>query len=374
MAVPVQVKTIMRWMEAWAPAAMAEPDDKIGLQIGSPDAPVTTVAVALDVTEAVVEEAAARGAELIVAHHPVIFRPLAAVRTDRPDGRLVAKLLTTGISVYAAHTNLDVAPGGVNDMLADALGLAETAPLKTTYVETLYKLVMYVPKERLDAVRDAAFAAGAGRIGRYGRCGFVSDGEGTFLPDEGTNPYVGEPGREERVAEARFETIVPASRRDAVVRAAIAAHPYEEPAYDVFRLEPPIGRAYGLGRVGRLHAPMALRDFAEHAKRALGVPALRFVGDPAKPVRRIAVLGGSGRSYVKHAIASGADAFVTGDLDHHTAHDALAAGLALVDPGHHIEQIMKAGVAARLNRVAAEEGAAVTAYASSVPTEPFSFL
>jgi len=369
----VDVRTVVGWMESWAPPALAEPDDKIGLQIGSMKTKVDRVAVALDVTEAVVDEAIARGAGLIVAHHPIIFRPLAAIRTDRADGKLIRKLLTHDIAVYASHTNLDVAVGGVNDLLADALGLTATKPLKKSVVETLYKLVTYVPPSHADAVREAVFAAGAGHIGKYSHCGFTIEGTGTFLPEEGAAPFAGEPGRLESAAELRFETIVPESRKADAVKALLAAHPYEEVAYDVFKLELS-GTALGLGRVGTLASPTTLQAFAERAKAAFGVPALRYVGAPEKPVRRVAVLGGSGRSYVKHAVAAGADVFVTGDLDHHTAHDALAAGLALVDPGHHIEQIMKAAVAARLNAHAAERGWDVEAFASSGSTEPFVFL
>ncbi|TLS50358.1 Nif3-like dinuclear metal center hexameric protein [Paenibacillus antri] len=369
----VDVRQVVYWMESWAPPALAEPDDKIGLQIGSLKNKIERVAVALDVTDAVVDEAIARGAGLIIAHHPIIFRPLAAIRTDRADGKLIKKLLANDVSVYASHTNLDVATGGVNDLLADALGLTSTKPLKTSVVETLYKLVAYVPHSHADRVREAVFAAGAGQIGKYSHCGFSAEGTGTFLPEEGAAPYLGEPGRLETASELRFETIVPERRKAAAVKALLAAHPYEEVAYDLFRLELP-GEPFGLGRVGSLPSPTTLKAFAERAKTAFGVPALRFVGDPDKVVRKVAVLGGSGRSYVKHAISAGADAFVTGDLDHHTAHDALAAGIALIDPGHHIEQIMKAAVAARLNAHAAAQGWDVEAYASAGSTEPFVFL
>ncbi len=369
----VDVRSVVQWMESWAPTSFAEEGDKVGLQIGSMRSPVHRVAVALDVTEAVADEAIERGASLIIAHHPIIFRPLAALRTDRPDGRLIAKLVKHDISVYASHTNLDVAVGGVNDLLAQALGLTATRPLKTSVSETLYKLVTYVPPSHVDAVRDAVFAAGAGRIGKYSHCGFTSGGTGTFLPGEGAQPFLGEPGKLESASEQRFETVVPESRKAAAVKALLAAHPYEEVAYDVFRLELE-GAAYGLGRVGTLEAPMTLQAFAESAKAAFGVPALRIAGDPSRTVKKVAVLGGSGRSYVKHAIAAGADVFVTGDLDHHTAHDAIAAGLALVDPGHHIEQIMKAAVAGRLNEHASKAGWEIEAFASTGSTEPFVFL
>ena len=369
----VDVRRVVEWMESWAPTSLAEEGDKVGLQIGSMQGKVERAAVALDVTEAVVDEAIRRGAGLIIAHHPILFRPLSAIRTDRADGRLLAKLIKHDIAVYASHTNLDVATGGVNDLLAAALGLTATKPLKTSFSETLYKLVAYVPASHADEVREAVFAAGAGHIGNYSHCGFTVDGTGTFLPEDGANPFAGERGRLETASEVRFETVVPERRKAAAVKALLAAHPYEEVAYDVFRLELP-GEAFGLGRVGTLAEPTTLQSFAEFAKTAFGVPALRIAGDPSRSVRKVAVLGGSGRSYVKHAIAAGADVFVTGDLDHHTAHDAIAAGLALVDPGHHIEQVMKGAVAARLNAHATEQGWNLEAYPASGSTEPFVFL
>lgn len=368
----VTVGQIVKWMDEWAPPSLAEPDDKIGLLIGSMSESVTRVAVALDVTEQVADEAIERGAQLIIAHHPIIFRPLRAIRTDRADGRLMKKLLQHNIAVFAAHTNLDVAAGGVNDLLADAIGIRNAAPLHVSVREELYKLVVYIPRTHLDAVREAVFTAGAGHIGQYSHCGFSAEGVGTFLPQEGAKPFLGEAGRLEEAQEFRFETIVPAGRKEAVIRAMREAHPYEEVAYDVYRLALD-GNALGLGRVGKLAAEMTLSEFADHVKKALGVPALRFVGDKQKKVRKAAVLGGSGRSFLKHAIAAGADVFVTGDLDHHTAHDALAAGLAMVDPGHHVEQVMKQGVADRLNAYSVSAGWNITAYASERPTEPFTF-
>jgi len=368
-----KVRDVVRWMEEWAPPALAEPDDKIGLQVGSMSQEVTRICVALDVTEAVVDEAIAQGAEMIVAHHPMIFRPLKAIRTDHPEGRIMQKLLKAEIAVFAAHTNLDTAEGGVNDMLAGALGLRNCVPLRKGWSETLYKVIVYTPHSHADQVSAAMFEAGAGHIGKYSHCGFTVPGEGTFLPGEDAKPFLGVAGRVERAEEARFETVVPASRKDAVLAAMKKAHPYEEVAYDVYRLEVP-GSQYGLGRIGTLPAPVTLREFAEQVKLAFGLSGIRYVGDGESKVRRVAVLGGSGRSYVRDALSGGADVFVTGDLDHHTSLDAWAAGLSLIDAGHHIEQIMKKGVAERLNERITREGIAAEAYASPLSTDPFTFL
>jgi dinuclear metal center YbgI/SA1388 family protein len=371
----VRVKDVVKLMEELAPPYMAEQDDPIGLQVGDPKREVNRICVALDVTEEVVDECIREGAEMIVAHHPIIYRPLKALRADRPEGRLMEKLVKNDISVYAAHTNLDTAEGGVNDMMARAIGITECRPLLSSYSERLYKLVVFVPSTHAEAVSEAMFAAGAGQIGNYSRCSFTVQGTGTFMPEAGTNPYIGEQGKLERVAETRVETIVPDNKRQQAVDAMLRAHPYEEVAYDLYAVELK-GKAFGLGRIGKLADEMTLEEFAGNVKHAFAVPALRVVGNLDRKVRKIAVLGGSGRSFLRHALSAGADVFVTGDIDHHTAHDALAAGLAIVDPGHHAEQIMKRGVADYLNErlAAAADNHGARAYASTISTEPFLFL
>ncbi len=363
-------ETVIQLMERLAPKHYAEPDDKIGLQIGSVRKEISKVLVALDVTPEVVSEAAAIGAELIIAHHAVIYRPLAHLQTDTPAGALAAELLRRDIAVYVAHTNLDSADGGMNDWMAEALGLSGREVLREAYTDKLYKLAVFVPKDHQDAVRNAMFAAGAGWIGQYSHCSFNVEGTGTFLPREGSDPYIGQQGKMERVTEVRVETIVPQSARKAVIAAMLKAHPYEEVAYDLYALDLK-GRAFGLGRVGKLPQPESLDDFAERVKGAFEVPFVRVVGDGGKPIRKVAVLGGSGSRFIRNAMFAGADVLVTGDIDYHTAHDAAAAGLALVDPGHNAEKIMKVKVAEWLQSRLEEAGYETRAVASQVNTEPF---
>lgn len=363
-------ETVIQMMERLAPKHYAEPDDKIGLQVGSLRKEITTVLVALDVTPEVVEEAARIGAELIIAHHAVIYRPLAHLQTDTPAGALAAELLRRDIAVYVAHTNLDSAEGGMNDWMAEALGLNNLQVLREAYTDKLYKLAVFVPKDHQEAVRDAMFAAGAGWIGNYSHCSFNVEGIGTFLPREGSDPYIGKQGKLEKAEEVRIETVVPQSVRKAVVAAMLKAHPYEEVAYDIYPMDLK-GRAFGLGRVGKLAAPESLDDFAERVKRAFDVPFVRVVGPGDKPIHKVAVLGGSGSRFIGNAKFAGADVLVTGDIDYHTAHDAAAAGLALVDPGHNAEKIMKEKVASWLQERLAEQGYATRAVASMVSTEPF---
>ncbi|SIT82213.1 Nif3-like dinuclear metal center hexameric protein [Edaphobacillus lindanitolerans] len=368
-----KVSDIIGLMEEWAPKKFAYDWDPVGLQIGRPDAVIDRVLVTLDVTEEVVKEAAESSAGLIIAHHPLIFRPMKSVRTDTPQGRIVEACIRNGISVFAAHTNLDVAPGGVNDMLAERLGLRETAILTETYVEPLYKLAVYTPHDSVDKVREALGKAGAGAIGDYVNCTYEIEGTGRFTPAEGADPYIGKIGKSEAVEETKIEVVLTASIRSKVEQAMIEAHPYEEPAYDFFVLDQRL-EEYGIGRIGKLGRPMSLQEFAEHVKERLGVPVLRVVDGGKPEIRTVAVLGGSGGKYTADAANRGADVLVTGDIDFHTAQDTAALGLSIVDPGHHIERIMVGGVAERLGRAAGEKGLACTFIESGIITEPFRFI
>jgi len=364
---------VVQLMEELAPKHYAVPDDKIGLQLGSLRKEIRRVLVTLDVTDEVVEEAIKEGADLIIAHHPIIYRPLTHLQTDTPSGKLYSKLIKQDLTVYVAHTNLDVADGGVNDRLAQALGMGELRHLEEIHTEGLKKLVVFVPATHHEKVQQAVFGAGAGHIGDYSHCSFNIEGTGTFLPQEGANPFIGKQGKLERVQEIRLETIVPQSAEKRVIQAMLKAHPYEEVAYDLYQMDLK-GRSFGLGRVGKLQAEVSLGELAEQVKQAFGLPMVRLVGDPEERIQKAAVLGGSGGRYVRHALFAGADVLITGDIDYHTAHDALAAGLKIIDAGHHIEQIMKPAVADYLNRRFAEKGYSTQAVASEISTEVFRFL
>ncbi|PUA38931.1 Nif3-like dinuclear metal center hexameric protein [Paenibacillus elgii] len=366
-------QAVIQLMEELAPKSYAVENDKIGLQIGTLHKEIRKVLVALDVTEEVVDEAIHEQADLIIAHHAIIYRPLPHIQTDTPAGRLYERLIKHDIAVYIAHTNLDVADGGINDMMAEAIGLTDTQPLDEVHTDKLKKLVVFVPTTHADAVRQAMFEAGAGGIGRYSHCSFNIEGVGTFKPEEGTNPFIGQPGKLETAQEIRVETIVPQSVERRVVQAMLKAHPYEEVAYDLYSLDLKT-RTFGLGRSGKLPHPVTLQELCERVKQVFDVPMLRVVGDLSRTVRKAAVLGGSGSRYVKHAQFAGADVLVTGDIDYHTAHDALAAGIALIDPGHNVEKIMKRGVADHLRRKLEERKWATEVIASQIDTEPFRFV
>lgn len=363
---------VIQLFEKWSPKKFALEGDPVGVHVGQLNRQVEKVLVTLDVNEAVVDEAIENGANLIIAHHPPIFRPLKRVATDTVQGRMIEKCIKHDITIYAAHTNLDVAVGGVNDLLADKLALQDTKVLEETYAETLYKLIVFCPDSHTDEMRAALGQAGAGAIGDYSNCSFTSKGEGRFTAGANANPYSGKIGQEKIASEEKIEVIVPASIQQRVLKAMLMAHPYEEPAYDWIQLAQS-GQSFGLGRIGKLNEAMTLDAFASKVKEVFEVPALRFVGNPEKKIQKVAVLGGDGNKYIYAAKRSGADVLVTGDLYYHVAHDAEALDLAVVDPGHNIEKVMIKGVADYMAKVCQEEKFEVTFIESKVITEPFQF-
>lgn len=365
---------IIQLFESWSPKKYAcMPNDPIGLAIGTLNKQVSKVLVTLDVTHAVVDEAIANGCELIIAHHPPIFMKLSNLRTDNPQGQLYEKLLKNDIAVYAAHTNLDVAPGGVNDLLADALELVESRILESTFSEQMMKLAVIVPNTDAKEMRSVLAKAGAGKIGLYDHCSYTLSGTGRFRVLEGADPYLGEVGETEVADEEKIEVVFPESMKNKILKAMLNAHPYEEPAYDIWPLDIEVNEQ-GLGRIGKLEKPMTLKQFAEHVKAKLNVPALRVVGDLETVVQKVAVIGGDGNKYIRTAKFAGADVFVTGDIGFHVAQDAEVNGLNIVDPGHHVEKVMIRGVAEKMSTMCAEKKLPVQFIQSTIHTEPFKFM
>ncbi|MFC0522582.1 Nif3-like dinuclear metal center hexameric protein [Pontibacillus salicampi] len=366
-------KEIIDIFETFSPKHLAMDKDPIGLHVGTLHKKVHKVMVTLDVLENVVDEAIENEVDLIIAHHPLLFKPLQQINPDTEKGRIVQKLIKHDITVYAAHTNLDVAEGGVNDAMCEALGLDPKDILVETGQETLYKIAVYVPATHEEKVREALGNAGAGHIGNYSHCTFQTPGTGAFKPLEGSNPHLGDQGELEKVEEVRMETIVPEHVLSTVLRSMKEAHPYEEVAYDVYTLQNE-GAKRGIGRVADLEKPMLLKDFAEHVKQAFDVPALRVVGDMEQKVKKIAVLGGDGNKFIHQAERSGADVFITGDVYFHVAHDALGMGLNIIDPGHHVEKVMKKAVQEYLIQECKEKQMETEVIVSTANTEPFQFL
>jgi dinuclear metal center YbgI/SA1388 family protein len=352
--------------------------DRVGLVCGDPDEPVEQVMFAVDPVSAVVDEAIADGVQLLVTHHPLFLSGVHGMPADDPKGRVVHRLVRAGIGLLAAHTNADNARPGVSDAIATALGLAEVAPLEPLGAEPdpIDKFIVFVPQADTEALIDAMAAAGAGRIGDYDRAAFSAPGTGTFRPLSGANPTIGSIGRIEQVAESMLQMVAPRRRRAQVISAMRAAHPYEEPAFDVIPLaDVPSGR--GGGRVGDLAEPMTLGEFADLVAATLPTTAqgVRVAGDPHRTIRRVAICGGAGDSMLPAATASGADVYLTSDLRHHRASEHLeAGGCALLDVAHWAAEWMWLPQAARLlEQDAAAAGFSVGTTVSTTITDPWTF-
>ena len=330
------IRDMLGVIDSLAPFDLAEPWDHVGLQVGVRDMDVDGVLVSLEADDAAFDAAARLGCGLVLAHHPLIFLPLERLTEDSVPGRLALRAARDGLAVVVAHTNLDKARGGLADVVAAMLGLEATQPLQPTTVDWL-KLVGFVPPDDADLVRKALFGAGAGVIGEYEHCSWSVSGQGSFLPTGGAQPAIGQVGQDETTEERRIEVVFPRRLRRRVQAAYVAAHPYEEPAFDVLAVDNVL-LGLGLGRLGVLPAAAPLAAFAADVAAVLRQPSLRFAGDADRPVRRVAVLPGSGGAAIAAGVGEIADVLVTGDVKYHEAREALAAGLALVDAPHDVTE------------------------------------
>ena len=329
----ITVGDIVERVHELAPPALAESWDNVGLLVGDPAQAVSIVLTALDADDAVLEQAAAHGAELLVTHHPLLFTAQKRLVEDGGVLSLARRLIREGRSLLAAHTNLDSAPRGLNWRLAELLGLRETKPLVPTEARPLLKLVVFVPATHAETVREAICAAGAGHIGEYRDCTFGASGTGTFRPLAGTTPFIGAPDTLERVAEIRLETVTPRAQLPTVLAAMLAAHPYEEAAYDVIPLDNAWPGA-GLGRIGVLAEPTTAAALLERVRDALGTDRLALIGEPSTTVRAVALCAGAGGDFIEQARRAGADLYLTGEVKHGQALLARARGPVIIDAGH----------------------------------------
>lgn len=328
------VADVVGWLDQFAPARLAESWDNVGLLWGDPAARVSRVMTCLTVTGSSADEAIQDRAELIVSHHPVLFRAVKSVRADVPAGSILWRLARAGVAIASPHTAFDNTEGGINDGLVRRLGLEPLGPLRQSPPGPAFKVTVFTPRTDREAVLAAAFAAGAGEIGAYRECSYSSPGVGTFFGTEDANPAVGQAGRRESVREWRVELLCPADRLAAVLAAIRASHSYEEPAIDVYPLhvEP---RGPGIGRLGKLVKVQSLLEFARHVAAILGAPATQFVGDPARSIERVAIACGAGDDFLNDAARAGADVLVTGEARFHRGLEAEEHRLALIVAGHH---------------------------------------
>lgn len=359
------VADFVTFLSRFAPLETAADWDNVGLLAGDTVTPVERVLTCLTITPAVVAEAVTERVELIVAHHPVLFRGTKKLTANTPDGQLLLPLLRAGVAVYSPHTAFDNCPGGINDGLCARLGLTDVQPLRPRAIREC-KLVVFVPESDRVPVSDAIFAAGAGVIGEYEQCSFRSPGTGSFFGRDSTHPTIGQKGQREEVAEFRLEVVVPETRVSAVVAAMRAAHSYEEPAFDLYPLRPRFGNG-GEGRIGTLPQPQSLGELALLVRTQLAANAVQIVGNPAKPVTRVAVACGAAGEFLTDAIRAGADAFLTGEMRFHDCLTAQAAEMGIMLPGHHATE--RPGVEDLAERLATEFPT-VTVWASRRETDP----
>lgn len=333
-------------LEQIAPTRLAQSWDNVGLLVGDPAQDVSAAILTIDYTPAVASEAVEKGCDLIVAYHPPIFQPLRRLAAPSP----VFDAIRRGVAIYSPHTALDAAPGGTNDVLADALGLSDRQPLRSTSTGAMhYKLVTFVPADAVEKVSAAIFAAGAGQIGNYSSCSFRIAGTGTFFGQQGTSPAVGQAGRLERVEEIRLETIVPVGAVEAVVRALKQSHPYEEPAFDLNMLaSPPTG--LGMGRIG-IMPPTPRPVIFERIRCQLEIDHLLIAGPIEGQITRAAVCAGAGGEYLDDAISQKAELYLTGEIRHHDALRTAREGMTVVCTLHsNSERIAMKRLATEISR------------------------
>lgn len=348
-----------------APFRTAAKWDNSGLLVGDRETEVTSALFALDITNDVVNEAVNKGANLIISHHPVIFNPLYTIGKDNP----VYLMIKNGISAICAHTNFDMAEGGVNDVLIEALKLKPlNIPLETEKSTPYYQLVVFVPKTHAEQVRNAICHAGGGEQGEYSDCSFSCEGTGRFLPKENANPFLGKVGVPEEAEEVRMEMLVRPDRLKSVVSAMLEAHPYEEPAYQILENHA-LKSEIGFGNICTMEKAFSPRELAEHIKVCLGCRVVRYA-DGGKPIKKIAVCSGSGGSFLETAIAMGAEALITGDVKHDRLIDAKNMGISLFDAGHyHTENPAMLKLMENLKCMLGEDFRAELAESNSDPAE-----
>ncbi len=327
----MKISEVIDYLETQAPFVFQESYDNAGLITGNRDMEVSGILIALDCLEAVVDEAIANKCNLIVAHHPIIFSGLKKINGKNYIERVIIKAIKNDIAILAIHTNLDNVFAGVNHKIAEKIGLKNLlvlAPKK----DVLRKFVTYCPPDSAEKVRQALWAAGAGRIGNYDEVSFNFPGTGTYRGNENSNPVIGEKGKLEREPEERVEMIYPTHIESKILAALRATHPYEEVAYDLIVLENK-WQQVGSGMIGELEQPMLLENFLRHLKSVMQADVIRFTNIEGKMVKKVAVCGGSGSFLLQNAISAGADVFVSADFKYHQFFDA-DGKIVVADIGH----------------------------------------
>jgi dinuclear metal center YbgI/SA1388 family protein len=361
------ISDMLDFLKEFAPLSLAAAWDNVGLLLGDDTVPLRGVMTCLTLTPEVAREAIGAGANLIVAHHPILFHPIKRLTAGTAEGRMLLELTGAHIAVYSPHTAFDKCAGGINDIIAQRLGLADCTPLQDQEGPRQCKIVAFVPDQDLAKVAAALFAAGAGHIGQYSQCSFRLAGTGTFFGSEATHPVVGEKGRREEVSEWRLEAICPEASLTEALAALRRAHSYEEPAYDVYplRVEP---NRFGVGRLGALPQPTSLQSLGQIVKTALAANYVQMMGDLNRLVRSVAIVCGAGADFVDAAVAKKADVLLTGEARFHQVLAAKNQGMALLLPGHYATE--RCGIE-ELAKHLQTQFAGVPIWPSRVEADPF---
>ena len=325
------LKEITNFLESFAPLSLQESYDNAGLITGDVNTEIKTVLITLDVTEKVVDEAIQKNAQLIVAHHPIVFSGLKKFTGKNYVERTIIKAIKNDIAIYAAHTNLDSVENGVNQKICEKLGLQNCRILQPASGQ-LKKIVTFIPVEHLNPVREAVFNAGAGNIGNYDSCGFTAEGFGSFRGNENANPFVGKKGEIHAEKEVRFETIFPGYLQGRIIDALLKSHPYEEVAYDIYPLDNQFNKT-GMGMIGTVATPVPETEFLQRLKSIFNTGVIKHTALNDKPVEKVAICGGAGSFLLNAAIAAGADFFVSADFKYHQFFDA-ENKIVIADIGH----------------------------------------
>jgi len=364
----MKIATVISFLEAWAPPSLQESYDNAGLITGSPDWDCTGILCSLDATEAVIREAKAKGCNLVVAHHPIIFGGLKKINGKNYVEQTIIRAIKEDIAIYAIHTNLDNVHSGVNGRIADQLGLLRQTILAEKD-QTLKKLFTFVPVDHAEKVRTALFEAGGGHIGNYSECSFNTEGTGTFRAGEGANPFVGQLNERHQEPEVRLELVFPAHLQSAMIRALRHAHPYEEVAFDVVVLANP-HPAIGSGVIGEWPEPIPETEFLKKVRSVFGTPVIRHTAFTGKAIKRVAVCGGAGSFLIAKALAKGADAYLTADLKYHEFFDANDR-LLVADLGHYESEQFTIGL---LEEVLAKKFPTFAVLKTEVETNPVRYF
>ncbi len=370
----VTVGDIVRMIETIADPYLAEQWDNCGLQVGWKNNPVKKIVTALDPLPHVVEYACSVKADLLITHHPLIFRPVKSFDCSAYPGNAIALAVKNSLSIYSAHTSLDSSKGGLNDMFAEKLGLKKTRVLGKTGDEPFSKLVIFTPLDHRERILTALSETTAGAIGDYTCCSFSGAGQGRFRPGNDSEPFSGRKGETGTVEEYRIETLVKRRDVEKVVDHVRKVHPYETMAYDVYPLMK-TEHDEGLGRLGYLEKPMAKDDFIRYVKERLGVGTIKWAGAGDRNVECVAVCTGSGSSLVSEFLRSPADVYVSGDLSYHDARNVEDSGKALLDVGHFASEIIMArALAEHIEQLCKERGVSMVIQSCDLEKDPFEFI